>query len=78
MAKTTTKKQFHGGIFDGLRVPDRDEDKLWVTIYELNGKQWDAPNGVFYKNFPAGVIRHAYRKQKNGQFQYVWSKPNSD
>jgi len=72
------KKHLHGGDFDGLRVPDVREDDLWITVYALNGKQWTPPNGMFYQNFPKGVIRHGYRKQKDGQFHYVWTRTYDD
>ena len=71
----TAKKTLHGGDFHGERVSDFKEDNLWITVYSLNGKQWTPPSGVFYKNFPAGVISHGYRKQKDGQFHHAWTRP---
>ena len=71
-------KQLHGGPFNGETVSNAREDDLWVVVHSINGKRWTPPAGVFYAAFPANVMRHGYRKQKNGQFQFAWTRPNQD
>jgi hypothetical protein len=67
-----------GGPFDKKQVTGNDVYKLWIIFYTLNGNPWVPGYGVFHHNFPKGVMRHGYRKQKNGNFNYAWSRANDE
>jgi len=71
-------KTLKGGPLAGHKVPAQREDDSWFTAYTLNGKLYTPTPGTFYMNFPDGVIRHGYRKQKDGQFSHIWSRPNKE
>lgn len=63
-----------GGPFDGTRVTGSAVDSIWITRHTLNGRPWEPAYGVFYWDFPEGVIKHGYRKQKSGNFHHAWSR----
>ncbi len=67
-----------GGPFDGTRVTGNAISKLWIVRYTLNGRPWEPPYGMFYTNFPPGVMRHGYRKQKDGNFHHAWDRNQNE
>jgi len=71
-------KTLIGGPCAGVEISNNEEDKSWIIRYTLNGNLWKPANGLFYKNFPKGVIRHGYRKQGTKGFHYVWSRNNDE
>jgi hypothetical protein len=71
-------KKLIGGPLEGVAVSPNSEDNSWVTGYTLDGRHWIPRQGVFVWDFPDGVMNHGYRKQKDGQFHHVWSRPSGN